>query len=278
MSKPILYTFGHSVWAAAPELALIELGYTQDDVEKKVVNLAEGENFAPAFLDINPQGTVPTLEAGGEAYTSTAKVTSYLVAHASNRATVAPGTEFMSKIHQEQYDPNFPLLSARHEDELRSKASGHSMTFVQNRQNALSKHSGTPQSVDHRNFYDAKVAENGKVLSIYQAKAPENVKNGFFEISRVHWDTLKAFILDELPDILPESGFLGGDIPGEDDFHLAAWLARIVFAAGGGDSSRDGVHSIEKELGKPTPERVVSYWTAWSRRKSWQDVYANGLH
>jgi hypothetical protein len=28
------------------------LGYTQDDVEKRVVNLAEGENFAPAFLKI----------------------------------------------------------------------------------------------------------------------------------------------------------------------------------------------------------------------------------
>jgi hypothetical protein len=89
---------------------------------------------------------------------------------------------------------------------------------------------------------------------------------------------LKAFILKELSDILPESGFLGGDKPGEDDFHLAAWLARLVFVTGGGDSSKDGVHAIEKELDKPTPEKVVSYWTAWSSRKSWQEVYAKGLH
>ncbi|KAG2350565.1 hypothetical protein BDR05DRAFT_899672, partial [Suillus weaverae] len=277
MSKPILYTFGPSVWAAVPELALIELGYAQDDIEKKVVNLAEGENFAPAFLKINPQGTLPTLEAGGNAYTSTAEVTSYLVAHASNRVAVAPGTDFINKIHEEQYDPNFPMLSARHEDELRSKASGFSMMFVQNRQNALAKHSGTSQSVDHRKFYDAKIAENGKVLSIYQAKAPENVKSDFFEFSRAHWNTLKAFILEELPDILPESGFLGGDKPGEDDFHLGAWLARIIFVADGGNPS-NGVRAIEKELCKPTPEKVVSYWTAWSGRKSWQEVYANGLH
>ncbi|KAG1757387.1 hypothetical protein EDB19DRAFT_1657205 [Suillus lakei] len=277
-SKPILYTFGHSVWAAVPELALIELGYTQDDIQKKVVNLAEGENFAPAFLKINPQGTLPTLEAEGEAYTSTADVTSYLVVHASNRVAVAPGTDFIRKIHEDQYDPNFPMLSARHEDELQSKASGFSMTFVQNRQNALAKHSGTSQSANHREFYDAKIAENGKVLSIYQSKAPENVKNSFFEFSRAHWDTLKVFILNELPDILPENGFLGGDKPGEDDFHLAAWLVRIVFVAGGGDSSKDGVHDIEKELGKPTPAKIVSYWTAWSGRKSWQEVYASGLH
>ncbi|KAG1773143.1 hypothetical protein EDD22DRAFT_965494 [Suillus occidentalis] len=260
MSKPVLYTFAPSVWAAVPELALIELEYTQDDVEKKVVNLAEGENFAPAFLKINPQGTLPTL------------------VRASNRVAVAPGTGFIRKIHETQYDPNFPKLSARHEDELRSKASGFSMMFLQNRQGALEKHSGTSQGADHREFYDAKIAENGRILSIYQSKAPENVKDNFFECSRTHWNTLKAFILEELPDILPESGFLGGDKPGEDDLHLAAWLARIASVAGGGDSSKDGARVIEKELGRPTPKKVVSYWTAWSGRKSWQEVYANGLH
>ncbi|KAG2117790.1 uncharacterized protein F5147DRAFT_750526 [Suillus discolor] len=270
MSNPILYTFGPSVWASVPELALIELGYDQEDIEKKVMNLAEGENFAPAFLKIGHYQHL--------AYTSTADVTSYLVAHASNRVAVAPGTDFIHKIHEEQYDPNFLMVSARHEDELRSKASGFSMTFIQNRQSALEKHSATSQSADYREFYHTKIAENGKVLSIYQSKAPENVKNSFFEFSRAHWDTLKAFILEELPDMLPEGGFLGGDKPGEDDFHLAAWLARIVFVAGGADSSKDGIRAIEKELGKPTPEKVVSYWTAWSKRKSWQEVYANGLH
>ncbi|KAG2146560.1 uncharacterized protein EDB93DRAFT_1086050 [Suillus bovinus] len=278
MSNPILHTFGPSVWAAVPELALIELGYDQDDIEKKVVNLGEGENFAPAFLNINPQGTLPTLEAGGKAYTSTAEVTSYLVAHARNRVTVAPGTDFINIIHEEQYDPNFLILSARHDEELRSRASGFAMTFVQNRQNALAKHARTSQSAEHREFYDTKIAENGKILSIYQSKAPENVKNSFFESSRTHWDTVKAFILEELPEILPESGFLGGDEPGEDDFHLAAWLARVVFVAGGEDASKDGVRAIEKELGKPTPDEVVTYWTAWSGRKSWQEVYAKGLH
>lgn len=30
----------------------IELGYTDSDVEKKIVNLVEGENFKPTFLRI----------------------------------------------------------------------------------------------------------------------------------------------------------------------------------------------------------------------------------
>lgn len=58
------------MWAAVPELAMsvpcrplfrsicsikfnsIELGYPPDAIEKKVVNLVEGQNFTPAFLKI----------------------------------------------------------------------------------------------------------------------------------------------------------------------------------------------------------------------------------
>lgn len=70
MSKPVLYVFAISVWVAVPELALyvlnmrshlctidsiydrIELGYAAEEVEKRSINLVEGENFKPLFLDI----------------------------------------------------------------------------------------------------------------------------------------------------------------------------------------------------------------------------------
>lgn len=68
VAKPTLYTFGLSVWAAVPELAMYvdqrrfsssepdhccsaEL-YPEGIIEKKTLNLAEGENFAPWFLEI----------------------------------------------------------------------------------------------------------------------------------------------------------------------------------------------------------------------------------
>ncbi|KAH7924867.1 hypothetical protein BV22DRAFT_1065965 [Leucogyrophana mollusca] len=274
MSKPVLYTFGASVWAAAPELALIELGYTDDKIIKKVVNLVEGENFAPSFLNINPKGTLPTLEADGRAYTSTAEVTSYLVKHAPRPA--APGTPFIAKLHDDKYDPNFPLLLARNDAELEAKASGFPFTFVQNRQNALEKHSSAPEGADHKEFYDTKVSGNGDILAVYQDKASEEQKNGFFETSTKHWEVLNAFILDELPGLLPDDGFLGGEKPGEDDFHLGAWLARIAFVAGGGDEN--GVTAMEKELGEVVPQKVARYWAAWSERQSWKTVYASGLH
>ena len=77
--------------------------------------------------------------------------------------------------------------------------------------------------------------------------------------------------------ILPESGFIGGAEPGEDDFHFGAWLARVTWVCGG-DKEAEGYKALEKELNGPVPDKVVSYWKAWSARPSWQKVYAETLH
>jgi len=66
----------------------------------------------------------------------------------------------------------------------------------------------------------------------------------FFHSSTTHWNNLKQFISDDLAKLLPDSGFLGGVNPGEDDFHLAAWLARIAFVARAG-REQGGVRTLE---------------------------------
>ncbi|EPQ58625.1 hypothetical protein GLOTRDRAFT_57733 [Gloeophyllum trabeum ATCC 11539] len=281
MSKATLYTFGASVWAAVPELALVELGYTGDQVVREVVNLGEGENFKPSFLKLNPRGTLPTLRtADGNVYTSTETVTRYLVENASVK--VAPGTpSFIAKIHDDQFDPNFAFLLARDDKELAAKASGFPLAFLQNRQSALNRNASTPEGVEFKSFYDAKIVGNGGLLSIYKGEAPADVKSNFFSQSQKHWDSLRAFITQILPATLEsttkEKPFLGGERPGEDDFHLAAWLARIAFVAGG-KPGKDGLKVLEKELGEDVPDEVVDYWNAWAARDSWKKVYEGGLH
>jgi len=272
MSKPVLYTFGGSVWAAVPELAIIELGI---DVDKKVVNLINGENFDPAFIKINPNATLPTLEADGKVYTNTADVVSYLVKNAS--VPVKAGTSLIPLIHEDKYDPNFAFLLARNEEEIQAKAGSVPGLFLSNRQTALEKYSATPHAVPFKSFYEAKISGNGNLLAIYQAKVPDHVKNGFFESSKQHWENLRVFIKETLPGYLPESGFIGGERPGEDDFHVAAWLARIA-ATLGGDAGKDGVKVLEKELEGPVPNKVANYWAAWSERESWKVTYREGLH
>jgi len=275
MSKPVLYTFGLSVWSAVPELAIIELGYPEGAIDIRTVVLIEGANFTPEFLQLNPKATLPTLVAGSKVYTTTKDVTHYFVQHASKK--VAPGSAFIDKLHEEKYDPNLPMLLVRNEDELKAAASGFPLVFVENRQKALEKHAQLPEAAAFKSFYEEKKALNGGVLAIYKGEVPEDAKLGFFAQSKAHWETIVAFIMKDLPATLPSSGFLGGAEPGEDDFHLGAWLARIANLRGG-TVDKDGYKALELETRQPVPAKVASYWAAWSERQSWKTVYANGLH
>ncbi|KAI0762916.1 hypothetical protein C8Q74DRAFT_188390 [Fomes fomentarius] len=275
MSKPVFYTFQASVWAAAAELAINELGYTDETIETKVINLAEGANFAPEFLKINPHGTLPTLTADGKVYTSTKDVISYLNEHAPKK--VVKGTAFIDKIHEDKYDPNAPLLLVRNDEELKAHASGFPLLFLQNRQDSLNKYVTLPEAAQFSTFYEAKKKDNGGILAIYKGAVPDEVKQGFFKHSIAHWQALANFILEELPTVLPESGFLGGETPGEDDLHLGAWLARIAFLTGG-KSDKEGYKALQKETKKPVPTKVAAYWAAWVEWPSFKKVYADGLH
>lgn len=130
-----------------------------------------------------------------------------------------------------------------------------------------------PEAKGFENFYQNKIAANGGLKAIYDGQVPEEAKISFFANSVKHWENITSFILNDLPTYLPESGFVGGNKPGEADFHLGAWLARIV-AVVQGASAQD----LANELKQPVPPKVLKYWAAWSSRDSWKKVYAEGLH
>lgn len=272
MTKPVVYTFSHSVWAAVAEIAVAELGV---DVEFKQVVLINGENFEPSFLKLNPHGTLPTLVVDSKAYTDTKGVVSYLNSVAAS--PVAKTTNFTDLVHEHKYDPNFALLLARSDEELKAKGGSVPGVFLAGRQAALERISATSEAAEFKAFYDEKIAANGGLLKVYNYQVPEEAKEGFFQASTAHIANIRDFILNTLPAKLPQSGFLGGARPGEDDFHLIGWLARIastVFAS----NDANGILGYEKELGVPVPPSVVSYWKLWAERSSFETVYAGGLH
>ncbi|KAH8102593.1 hypothetical protein BXZ70DRAFT_1059164 [Cristinia sonorae] len=233
MSKPILYTFPLSVWAAVPEVARIELGYQSESIESKVINLVNGENFNPEFLKINPNATLPALVAEGRTYTTTTDVVRYLIGHAPKKVPYG-NPALISRIHEDSLDPNFPLLAARDETSLSAASSGFASVFVNNRQNALLKYVDTPEAEPFKtSVFEPKIQANGAVLDIYTGKASDEVKQVFFKQCTQHWNNISDFILKELPGYLPESGFINGDVPGEDDFHIGIWLVRIANLCGG---------------------------------------------
>ncbi|KAF9654036.1 hypothetical protein BDM02DRAFT_3107253 [Thelephora ganbajun] len=272
MSKPTVYTFPHSVWAAVAEVAVAELGV---DVEFKTVDLLNGANFEPTFLKINPSATLPTLTHGSSVYTDTKSVVSYLNSIAPS--PVAKATSFTDLLHEDKYDPNFALLLARSDEELKAKAASIPGIFVANRQTALDRISVTPEAAEFKAFYDEKITANGGLLKVYKYEVPEEAKNGFFQASTGHVANIRDLIINTISVKLPASGFLGGEKPGEDDYHLIGWLARIastVFAP----NDATGILAYEKELGVPVPPTVVSYWKLWAERSSFKTVYAAGLH
>ena len=139
-------------------------------------------------------------------------------------------------------------------------------------QTTLERLSSDPAASEHSDLYQAKIAANSGLKAIYEGLAPLQVKNGFFDTSTKHWARICSFVLSELPPVLPDEGFIGGEKPGEDDFHLGAWLA-IVGVLGG-----DNVGALAAELGQDVPEKIMKYWKTWSERESWKIVYAEGLH
>lgn len=93
---------------------------------------------------------------------------------------------------------------------------------------------------------------------------------------------INAFILDKLPSYIPSGAYRSGtDEPGEEDFHLVAWLTRITPALLCGDMrdmSYVGLKALGRQLGRPVPEEVMVYCTKWADRESWKNVYIRGMY
>ncbi|CAO1638827.1 unnamed protein product [Sympodiomycopsis kandeliae] len=172
--KAQLYSFPGSVWASVPRLALIEKGYHAEDVEIKTVDLAKGENFAPAFIRINPKATLPTLVvplAGTITDEVDTKFRAINGAHSviefldqsrnaqlldargeSGKANPAPmlgpatieakakADKLIELLHAENVDPNTLLLSARTVEELSTQRKGFQGSFVKARLEAINKY------------------------------------------------------------------------------------------------------------------------------------------
>ncbi|KAF7339896.1 GST N-terminal domain-containing protein [Mycena venus] len=261
-----LYVFTRSVWASVAELAVAELGYKEGEVTFKSINLVESENLAPSFLKINPNGTLPTLESDGQVYKSTAEVTAALVKDAPIK--VKPGSEIIETIHDAKYDPNFALFLARNDTELafkRNANGGFFEVYVNKRKAVLDRLSADPEAEALKAFYEPKKTENDGLLALFTGKASEEHKAGFFASSQAHFDRVKGAVFEVLPGFLPDSGFIDGEAPGDDDFHVVGWLTRIA-ASTGATSADDGLATMEAAYGAPVPAKVATYWGRMDRR------------
>lgn len=281
-TKPEYYTFEGSVWAVTGDLALVDLGYT-DQVERKRINVLEGENLKLDYLKKTPAATVPLLlTPDGTAHDSTHKAIKWLINNAPAGAKYGTKTnqELIDLVHQPIVDPNFFSVAAKSAEELNAKRDAQPsipVIFFTSRQKVIDEEKVSVPA-EYATFYKQKDEVNSVLVKIYTKGAPDELTKPFFEQSQANWDAVNSVIYTDLPKHLPESGFVGGADPGEADWHVAAWIGRIG-AVFGAKPTPGGWETLSQlKGGEPVPKKVQNYWDAWANRESWKSVYASGLH
>lgn len=68
----------HALPSSFSQKVVLALNYLNLKYESRLVNLFEGEQLEPWFLDLNPKGEVPTLQDGAVTLTDSADIIQYL--------------------------------------------------------------------------------------------------------------------------------------------------------------------------------------------------------
>jgi len=147
--KMKIYEFGESCWANVPKIAIAETDTPAEQVEWVSIVLAEGKNFDPEYLKINPNGTVPTLIVDGKTFTDSTTVVSEILKRAPHppRVSAHTSTSIVEEVHGANHDPNALLLSSVSDEDRQAKINGIPKGFLEGRQKALDEYTpNAPQS------------------------------------------------------------------------------------------------------------------------------------
>lgn len=181
-------------------------------------------------------------------------------------------------------DPNLLLLVARNEAELKAKNEGLPGHFVRGRKKALEGYLAdlkcgkidVPNKERLEGFYNDKLAAMNNILQAYEnpSGAGEFVTKG-----QAHWLSVTQVLL-ELNSILPRED--RSDFITLADLHAGAWFARILACVGATDlKDVDGsFKKLAAEFGRSEEEMIAvkNWWSTMVTRKSFQQVYGDGLH
>ncbi|KAL2807900.1 hypothetical protein BJX63DRAFT_410928 [Aspergillus granulosus] len=284
VDKLTLYSYTGSQWAYVAHLGLNEKGYEPDDYDVVDVDLMTAQNFDPEYLQINPNGTIPSLNGPSfaEPLTDSVDILEYLDRLHPDMMALIPVDpsskqrvkQLIDFIHSAQMDTNLILLLARSQEELESKKKGQWMTFLSNRQSALEKYAAENPS---HPFYTSKAAENGAIFQLYEKElTPQHTEffartHSQYRDFAVGLDTLNSLL------VLP---YAAGPTVTAADMHIVPWLAHAMWGAGGHE-----IHDfepLERLIQKSAPEfqigeKIKKWWTNMSQRESFRQCY-HSLH
>ncbi|KAH7104152.1 hypothetical protein BKA62DRAFT_767912 [Auriculariales sp. MPI-PUGE-AT-0066] len=307
IAKAKLYYGTTSGYSAVARLTIAEKGYGDDEIEWKEVDMAAAENYNPAYLRINPFGTVPALviplektlhdsEVKYKALTDSRPIVEFLdksrsVRSKTHTTSEAPAPVLMpatishldtsNRIIDAMNNPWMGVYSfaCRTEDALEKFAGSIGGARVQGRYEGLLRaireqdEIGLPPKVvptleARRDNYFEIVKAMEAIRLAKATRTPEQQAVIDNYIAKSD-----AHWTESLPKQLAifEKEIVGpfslGDQVSIADVYLAVYITRLVVILGG-----DGTPGSVAKVPGVGP-KLTAFWEAFIQRPSWQKVY-----
>ncbi|KAL7892362.1 hypothetical protein HDV63DRAFT_265034 [Trichoderma sp. SZMC 28014] len=276
--KFTIYTSPESQWVGVMHLALVEKGLKKDvDYDVKELSLTNGDNFAPDYIKINPNATVPSLTAPSlsKPITESADILRWI--DARGKKTLEPddaarSKEILDLVHSPSMTTNLILFQARDANEMKSKQNSFWKTFLEGRQSRLDKELAAQPS---HPFYVSKTAENLGVTSLYRAEVGSTHED-FYKMTDEMYRTLAAG-LNKL-DSLIALPYAAGSRVSEADYNAAPWLSHALMGADTPTKDVQDFGHLERLIQKTVPDfkigpKIREWWANLAKTESFKEVF-----
>lgn len=276
--KFTIYSSPESQWVGVVSLALHEKGLKEhQDYEVHEIHLSTGDNFAPEYLAINPNGTVPSLTAPSLAKPLIESVDILRWIDSRGIKTLVPKDEFRSKeilalMHSPSMSTNIILFQARDPAEMAAKKSSAWNAFLEGRQTRLDKELAAQPN---NPFYLSKAAENLSTTSLYRSDiGPDHEE--LFRLSDQMYRTV-AEGLDKLEGLIALPYAAGSEVS-EADYNTVPWLAHAMMGANTPVTAIHDFVPLERLIQKTVPDfrigsKTKQWWSNISKTEAFKKVY-----
>jgi glutathione S-transferase len=222
-----LYTFPASLWAGVPRLFVHQNDIP--NVKFVTVDLSKAENFAPDYLKVQPNHTVPalTIEENGSTRNldDTTSVIDYLNQLVGNKYSIPEKdseiSEFLKYMHGEADVGNPLFFTSGSQDELDSKKDL-IVGFLNGRIAGWERY--LKEAPEHADLYNENIKSTKELLAPYLGDKEATTK--MFALNKQLWEAGVKF-LDHTESVLTSNG--GDFLFGKEsvaDFHMVPYLFR----------------------------------------------------
>ncbi|KAI9696750.1 MAG: hypothetical protein M1836_005112 [Candelina mexicana] len=281
-----VYSYVGSQWAGVAHLGLAEKKFDKSEVEIKEIDLFSAENLDPAYLKINPNGTVPTLTASNlsQPLLDTRPILEYLDQSRPfiNGPDLTPVSAqekaaahaLIELVHSSDLETGLLLFGCLNHADIDRMKSSPLITYLAARQSALKMYlAADPMNA----FYTAKLKDNSTLHDLF-IDAPMADREAFFRDTAAGYEKFADGL--EMLERQIRLPYAIGDYVTVADLHIVPWLSHALFALGTTD--RSDFSKLETRIQQTVPgfrlgPKIRQWWINFGKRDSFQEVF-NVLH